>query len=217
MFTGIIEELGLVKSVQKKSESIRLGLQADNVFQDCAIGDSICVNGVCLTAVKVAQKNVEFDLLAETANRSNLGLLSSGDKVNLERSLQVGQCLSGHFVSGHVDGLVELKYKNTNTSDLVLGFEVDEEILKFIAFKGSVAIDGISLTVSKVDKDKKVFEVSIIPHTAKITTLGLLRKGGQVNIEVDLLARYIYNFIDQGQGQIKAKLTPDFLSKHGFI
>ncbi|MCK4248906.1 MAG: riboflavin synthase [Candidatus Omnitrophica bacterium] len=217
MFTGIIEELGLVKSVQKESEGIRLSVQADNVFQDCCIGDSICVNGVCLTAVKVNEKKVEFDLLAETANRTNLGLLNPGDKVNLERSLKAGQRLSGHFVSGHVDGTGALKYSRTKTSDLALGIKVDKEILKFISFKGSVAIEGVSLTVSDVNKVDKVFEVSIIPHTAKITTLGLISEGTKVNIEVDMLARYIYNFLNQDKGRVKAELTSGFLSEHGFM
>ena len=192
-------------------------MQADNVFQDCCIGDSICVNGVCLTAVKVNEKKVEFDLLAETANRTNLGLLNPGDKVNLERSLKAGQRLSGHFVSGHVDGTGALKYSRTKTSDLALGIKVDKEILKFISFKGSVAIEGVSLTVSDVNKVDKVFEVSIIPHTAKITTLGLISEGTKVNIEVDMLARYIYNFLNQDKGRVKAELTSGFLSEHGFM
>jgi len=231
MFTGIVEELGTVKSKRKQSGNMRFSVEAADIVQDCRIGDSICVNGVCLTVVKILNSVIEFDVLTETVNRSNLGLLKTGNKVNLERSLKVGQRLSGHFVSGHVDGMGVIKYRKIESGDLVLGIEVAEELFKFVSLKGSVAVDGISLTVSACDRTQCLFQVNIIPHTAKITTLGLVCQADKVNIEVDMFARYIYNFLcsDEKKDETLKKmdsssmtkkdpgLTAGYLTKHGFM
>lgn len=230
MFTGIVEELGTVRTIHRQDRGMRLAVQSVCIAQDSKIGDSICVNGVCLTVVKTTDSVVEFDVMAQTIGCSNLGLLKTSDKVNLERSLKIGQRLSGHFVSGHVDCLGTIQYRSEESPDLVLGIGVEEGLLKFISLKGSVAVDGVSLTVSGLDKEKHIFRVNIVPHTARVTTLGLVGQRDKVNIEVDMLARYIYNLVsgkesDSGPnksdlGDIptdKNGLTQDFLAEHGFV
>ena len=188
MFTGIIEELGIVKAVSRKGRLISLSIQADKAISDTKIGDSIAVNGVCLTVVKIEDKVLSFDLLEETARLTNLGKLKSNEKVNLERSLKIGDRLSGHFVTGHIDCPGAIREKTYVSGNLCVGISIPAEFLKFIVPKGSVAVDGISLTV--VSKHSNVFTVYIIPHTLQNTTLSFKGPSAQVNIETDILAKY---------------------------
>ena len=188
MFTGIIEELGIVKDVSRKGRLISLSIQADKVISDTKIGDSIAVNGVCLTVVKIEDKVLSFDLLEETARLTNLGKLKSNEKVNLERSLKIGDRLSGHFVTGHIDCPGAIREKTYVSGNLSFKITIPREFLKFIALKGSITVDGISLTVS--DKRSNTFSVCIIPHTLKNTTLSFKGPSSEVNIETDILAKY---------------------------
>ncbi len=188
MFTGIIEELGVVKAISRKGRLILLSLQADKIIPDAKIGDSIAVNGVCLTVVKIEAKTLSFDLLEETARLTNLGKLRVGEKVNLERSLKIGDRLSGHFVTGHIDCLGIIRNKSHKNGNLCFEIAVKPEFLKFIVPKGSVAVDGISLTV--VNKHSNAFTVYVIPHTLQNTTLSFKGPSVEVNIETDILAKY---------------------------
>ena len=188
MFTGIIEELGVVKGISRKGQAMLLSVQADKVLPDTKIGDSIAVNGVCLTVVKIEGRLLSFDLLAETARLTNLGKLKPGEKVNLERSLKVGDRLSGHFVTGHIDCLGLIRNKSHKNGNPCFEITLKPEFLKFIVPKGSVSIDGISLTV--VNKHSNAFTVYVIPHTLRDTTLSFKGPSSEVNIETDILAKY---------------------------
>ena len=188
MFTGIIEELGIVKAISRKGRLILLSLQADKIIPDAKIGDSIAVNGVCLTVVKIEARTLSFDLLEETARLTNLGKLRVGEKVNLERSLKIGERLSGHFVTGHIDCAGIIRGKSHKSGNLCFEIALPAEFLKFIVPKGSVAVDGISLTV--VNKHSNAFTVYVIPHTLQNTTLSFKGPSAQVNIETDILAKY---------------------------
>ena len=188
MFTGIIEELGVVKAISRKGRLILLSLQADKIIPDTKIGDSIAVNGVCLTVVKIEARTLSFDLLEETARLTNLGKLRAGEKVNLERSLKIGDRLSGHFVTGHIDCAGIIRGKSHKSGNLCFEIALPAEFLKFIVPKGSVAVDGISLTV--VNKHSNAFTVYVIPHTLQNTTLSFKGPSAEVNIETDILAKY---------------------------
>ena len=188
MFTGIIEELGAVKEISRKGGVIFLSIQTDKCAQDAKTGDSIAVNGVCLTVVRRAEDILGFELLEETFRLTNLGKLKSNEKVNLERSLRIGDRLSGHFVTGHIDCLGAIREKTYVSGNLSFKIAIPQEFLKFIALKGSIAVDGISLTVS--DKRSNTFSVYIIPHTLQNTTLSFKGPSSEVNIETDILAKY---------------------------
>src|SRR3989338_5123122 len=188
MFTGIIEELGQVKSALRKGSLLILSIQTDKAAQDTKVGDSIAVNGVCLTVVKKAGSVLSFELLEETAKLTNLGKASVGEKVNVERSLKVGDRLCGHFVTGHIDCLGLIRAKSHKSGNLCFEITLKSEFLKFIVPKGSVAIDGISLTV--VNKHSNAFAVYVIPHTLCNTTLSFKGPSSVVNMERDILAKF---------------------------
>ena len=188
MFTGIVEELGVVKNMARKGAITVLSIQADKCARDAKVGDSIAVNGACLTVVKMEDKVLSFDLLEETSRLTNLGKLKIGEKVNLERSLKAGDRLSGHFVSGHIDCAGVIRNKAHISGNLCFEIAVPPKFLKYIAPKGSISVDGISLTV--VNKRSNVFSVYIIPHTLRNTTLSFKGPSSEVNIETDLLAKY---------------------------
>jgi len=187
MFSGIVEELGEVKNISKRANITLLEIGAEKVLKDTKIGDSIAVNGICLTVVKNEQGTLSFESIPETLKATNLGILKVSDKVNLERSLKIGDRLSGHFVTGHIDctGIIRKKnYVNNN-----LGFEIaiPTEFISYCLTKGSIAVDGISLTIQ--NKKANTFTVYIIPHTLKNTTLGFKGPSDKVNIEFDILAK----------------------------
>ena len=188
MFTGIIEELGQVKSALRQGSLLILSIQTDKAAQDTKVGDSIAVNGVCLTVVKKAGSVLSFELLEETAKLTNLGKARVGEKVNVERSLKMGDRLSGHFVTGHIDCIGTIRNKTHVSGNLCFEIILPMEFLKFVVSKGSVAVDGISLTVA--NKRSNRLSVYIIPHTLDNTTLFFKGPSSIVNIECDILAKY---------------------------
>lgn len=188
MFSGIIEKLGIVKEIDT-GDAPKLVITAEGWLNDIGVGDSIAVNGVCLTVIELTKDDFAADVMPETLRKTDLGELKAGDTVNLEKALKVGDRLGGHFVSGHVDRPGVIASEEDEKNAVLLSFKTDPDIMEFIAEKGSVAIDGISLTVVGVMDD--MFSVSLIPHTMAVTTLGRKKPGSTVNIEVDMLARYI--------------------------
>lgn len=187
MFTGIVEELGRVKNLSRQGKVILLTVEADKVLEETKIGDSIAINGCCLTVVKKEENTLSFEMMPETARGTDLGALRLSDKVNLERSLRVGDRVSGHFVQGHVDCLGTIRSKVYYRDNLVFRIVAPPEFMKYVLPKGSVCLDGISLTVA--DKKTGIFSVYIIPHTLKNTTLGFKGPSDKINIEFDILAK----------------------------
>ncbi|MBV68252.1 MAG: riboflavin synthase [Pelagibacterales bacterium] len=193
MFTGITENIGVIKSISKR-DPIAYNIETNMILKDVKIGSSIMCSGICLTIVKKTKKSFYVNLSEETLKVTTAKNWKVGTKVNLEKSLKVGDEIAGHFVSGHVDGITELEEKKVLKKSTLLNFALSKKIAKFICEKGSVTIDGVSLTVNTVFKNK--FSINIIPHTNKVTTLGKLKKGDMVNIEIDILARYINKSIN---------------------
>lgn len=193
MFTGIIIELGEIVSLDKRGESARLSLKGREILKGIAIGDSIAINGVCLTVVDIEKDTVSFDVSYETLKSTNLGNLKRGDRVNLESSLRPDSKLGGHFVTGHVEAVGKIRSKRQAGNALRIEIDAPGNVLKYLVEKGSVTIDGISLTVVDVLKD--AFSVVIIPHTSQITTIGFKNTGDTVNLEPDILAKYVARFL----------------------
>jgi riboflavin synthase len=189
MFTGIVEELGEVESLTDLGDSVRLRLRGPLVVEDAGHGDSIAVNGVCLTVVDASVESFTADVMRETLDRSSLGALRPGDPVNLERSLRVDGRLGGHVVQGHVDGTGSILARTASEHWEVLRVSLPADLTRYVVLKGSIAVDGVSLTVSAVDD--MAFEVSLIPSTLALTTLGRKSVGDDVNLEVDVLAKYV--------------------------
>ncbi|MCS6776473.1 MAG: riboflavin synthase [Chloroherpetonaceae bacterium] len=202
MFTGIVEEMGTVVANEREERSARLTLVAPTTHAGVRVGDSVAVNGCCLTVVQVKGDQLTFDAVPETLHRTNLGTLKPGDRVNLERALAVGARLGGHFVQGHIDGVGTLISLSPQENAVVMEFRVPPGLSKYIVEKGSIAVDGVSLTVAEARAD--TFTVWIIPHTREITTLGLRQIGDPVNLECDLLGKYVERLIEarfsQGMG-----------------
>ncbi|MDO4685430.1 MAG: riboflavin synthase [Corynebacterium sp.] len=195
MFTGIIEEIGQVIEVQNLGDSVRIKVAARAVLGDAAIGDSIAVNGVCLTVAARDDVSFQADCMRETLERSSLGQLEVGSQVNLERAVAVNARLGGHIVQGHVDGVTCLRNRQHSEHWDVLRFDLPAELSRYVVLKGSIAIDGTSLTISALGED--YFEVSLIPTTLKDTVFGELRVGDVVNLEVDVLAKYVERLLGQ--------------------
>ena len=216
MFTGIIEEIGTILSVQKGSKSARLTIQGALVFDDLKLGDSVAINGVCLTATSLSGRVFTADVMRETLSRSNLGELRAGSRVNLERAMLSGGRFGGHIVSGHIDGTGQISRMDMDDNAVWVTIEAAAEILKYITEKGSITIDGISLTVARVDE--KSFAVSVIPHTGRETTLLDKAVGSTVNLENDIVGKYIERFVglNTKKEQPASKITMDFLAKAGF-
>ena len=189
MFTGLVEEKGTVRQLKTSNSACDLTIEAPLVSEDVSIGDSIAINGCCLTVVSINGKLLTFQAGSETLGRTNLGQLQPESAVNLERSLQVGQRMGGHYVSGHVDALGTVDERNDDGEWAEFWFRVPAELTKQMAPKGSVTVDGISLTIVNVESDR--FSVALIPHTLDVTTLGGRNVGDQVNIETDVLAKYV--------------------------
>lgn len=188
MFTGLVETLGTVTSIADEPPGKRIAVAAASIAGDAAIGDSIAVNGCCLTVVVIAGETLSFDAGPETLSRTNLGGLAAGSRVNLERSLQLGDRLGGHFVTGHIDRIGTLERRGDDAGWSTLWFNMPEELSKQMVSKGSIAVDGVSLTL--IDVEPTRFSVQLIPHTLSVTTLGFLKPGDAVNLETDLLAKY---------------------------
>ncbi len=189
MFTGLVEEKGTVRQLKTSNSACDLSIEAPLVSEDVSIGDSIAINGCCLTVVSINGKLLTFQAGSETLGRTNLGQLQPESAVNLERSLQVGQRMGGHYVSGHVDALGTVDERNDDGEWAEFWFRVPAALTRQMAPKGSVTVDGISLTIVNVESDR--FSVALIPHTLDVTTLGSRNVGDQVNIETDVLAKYV--------------------------
>ena len=218
MFTGLIEEVGEITSVTRKGNSAQITVKAGKILKDTKIGDSISTNGVCLTVTEKTSNTFTVDVMPETMNRSNLKNFKYGSKVNLERALRVGDRLDGHMVSGHVDGLGKIANYLKEDNAVWITVEADKSLLKYIIEKGSIAIDGTSLTVAYVDD--RSFKVSIIPHTGEATTLLDKKIGDEVNLECDMVGKYIEKFMkfeEDKPEESNSNLNEDFLRQNGFM
>jgi riboflavin synthase len=189
MFTGLVEAMGVVERVTAEPPGVRLAVRQPEVLGEARVGESIAINGCCLTVVAARQGTAEFEAGAETLARTNLGRLQGGAHVNLERSLKVGDRLGGHFVTGHIDSLGWLDRRETEGDWATYWFRVPPPLTRHMAGKGSIAVDGVSLTLVAVERER--FSVALIPHTLQVTTLGRLREGDAVNLETDILAKYV--------------------------
>ena len=196
MFTGIVRELGRVVSVGESPTGIRLEIEARQTAASAAVGDSVAVNGCCLTVVSLARGRIAFDAVPETLARTSIGELRSGAVVNLEPALRAGEPLGGHYVQGHVDGVGHVRQLEDGPQGRRLSVEMPTELLRFVVERGSVTLEGVSLTVAALDEHG--FTVALIPHTLAVTTLGGLASGATVNLEVDVLARYVERLLSRG-------------------
>ncbi len=216
MFTGIIEEIGTVRAITKSEKAARISIDAIRVLEDVKLGDSISTNGVCLTVTDFSKSSFTVDVMAETIRRSNLGLLTPDMEVNLERALKASDRLGGHIVSGHIDGTGKIVSLKKEDNAVWVTVSAERNLLKYIISKGSIAIDGISLTVAYVDDN--VFEVSIIPHTKESTTLLHKKVGDVLNLECDLVGKYIEKLMIYGKNEpVESKIDMEFLQRNGFV
>jgi riboflavin synthase len=218
MFGGLIEEMGAVSVLNKSLAGTRLTIIASKVMEDLAVGASVSVNGTCLTVVERTDQDFSVDVSPETLQVTTLGHLTTGSPVNLERAMKLNERIGGHMVAGHVDGIGTLRGRHQEGNALILEVEAPKEILRLCVTKGSITVDGISLTINSVTD--KSFCLSIIPHTAKVTTLGLKQIGDQVNLESDLIGKYVDRLL-QERGSLPPKPAPvidkDYLKRRGLI
>ncbi|MBO5947563.1 riboflavin synthase [bacterium] len=212
MFTGIIEEVGKILNTTQKFEAITLTISASKIFDDIKIGDSISVNGVCTTVTSFNSNSFTVDISAQTLNVTNFKNLKNNDFVNLERAMQIGARFGGHIVSGHIDFVSQFLNKKEVGNSIFLTFEISQDKEKYFVDKGSVTINGISLTIAQ--KQKNAITVCIIPHTLENTNLKYLKIGEFVNIEIDLVAKYIENFTISNDNT--SKINENFLKENGF-
>jgi riboflavin synthase len=213
MFSGIVEETGTLRTLRRQGASAVLGVDARVVLDELRIGDSVAVNGTCLTVTGLSPEGFDADVAPETLRRTNLGLLQPGHAVNLERSVMVGGRIGGHFVQGHVDGIGRVAALQPEGNAIVAEFEADAEILRYIVMKGFVAVDGMSLTV--VRRGATRFTISLIPHTRSSSIAGRYRVGQAVNLEVDVLAKYVEQLL--GGPSSGAALSRSMLERAGFL
>lgn len=217
MFTGIIEEIGRIDSIKKGTQSAVLGIRCQKVLEGTKIGDSIAVNGVCLTVTSLHERGYTADVMAETLQRSSLGSLSKNSPVNLERAMAADGRFGGHIVAGHIDGTGKIRDIRRDETAVWYTVEAEPQILRYVVEKGSIAIDGISLTVARVtDRD---FSVSIIPHTQGETSLGFRQKGDIVNLECDVIGKYVEKLMKPAgiTTSVESNITDTFLMEHGYI
>ena len=218
MFTGLVAELGTVQRLARPGSSYHLTVGAKKVLENLKIGDSVAVNGACLTVVRMDDSGFTADVMPETVRLTNIGSLQPGSKVNLERTLRLCDGLDGHIVSGHVEGLGTISEQRPEGIAVVVTIDTPPELLKYIIKKGSIAIDGISLTVTEVTDTS--FSVSLIPHTAKATTLGFKKVGDSVNLETDILGKYVERMLTwnkQTQAGKADTLNMQTLLENGFV
>lgn len=215
MFTGIIEEIGIIQSIKKNNKSSVISIQGKKIFEDIHIGDSISVNGVCLTVTTFSNKTFTADVMNETLSRSSLGSLKNGSYVNLERAMSSSGRFGGHIVSGHIDGTGRIIKIKRDDNAIWYTIIVEDSLIRYIVEKGSVAIDGISLTIVNVNKNS--FSVSIIPHTSQETILSHRLVGDIVNIENDVIGKYVEKLITfEKNKKDESNITMDFLINNGF-
>ncbi len=221
MFTGIIEGLGNIAAIHSSGQGNRVTIEAGFALDQTKIGDSISVSGACLTAVKIEGRRFEVDVSPETLKTTIFGQAKVGDRVNLERAMRFSDRIDGHLVSGHIDGTGIVKQREIQGNAVIVTIEVAESLTRYMIAKGSVAVDGISLTINSCDAGS--FSISIIPHTAKLTTIGFKNRGDRVNIETDMIGKYVERFLagvsQSGKDQISKRSTIDqeYLIKTGFI
>ena len=201
MFTGIVEELGTVTNIENGPDSAKLTIEAKGFFSDIKLGDSIAVNGCCLTAVTNTADMFTVDVMKQTLAITNIGALKVGDLVNLEKAMQVSDRLGGHIVQGHVDSLATLSAANQGEDWYELVFEVPTSYLKYMQPQGSITLNGVSLTIAKLDDQNRLLSVWLIPETLKRTNLSKLKVGDQVNLEVDVLAKYVERIMKAGNNE----------------
>ncbi|WP_144462603.1 riboflavin synthase [Siminovitchia fortis] len=214
MFTGIVEEIGTVLRIDRKAKSFNVHIQAEKILEDIHPGDSISVNGVCLTATEITRSTFQADVMPETFNVTSLSMLAPGSKVNLERAIAANGRFGGHFVSGHVDGTGTLISKKSMENALYMVIQIPEKFQVFVMEKGSIAIDGTSLTIFETDGEK--ITISLVPHTQAETILAEKNIGDPVNIEFDMFGKYIYHMLESRK-EIKTGITMDKLLENGFI
>ena len=221
MFTGIIEGLGKIAAIRSSGQGDRVTIEADFSLDQTKIGDSISVSGACLTAVKIEDRRFEVDVSPETLKTTILNQAKVGDSVNLERAMRFSDRIDGHLVSGHIDGTGIVKQREMLGNAINVRIEAGESLTRYMIAKGSVAVDGISLTINSCDAGS--FSISIIPHTSKLTTIGIKKRGERVNIETDMIGKYVERFLTAdsptGKDQITKRSTVDqaYLIKTGFI
>lgn len=217
MFSGIVEEMGAITSMEKTLAGMRLTILASTIMGDLKIGDSISINGTCLTVVTKDERNFAVDVSPETLSVTTLGHLTTGAPVNLERAMKLNERIGGHLVAGHVDGVGTIRNRRQEGNAIFFTIEVPNEILRYCVVKGSVTVDGISLTIN--DVTDKGFSVAIIPHTAKVTTLGLKQAGDSVNLESDLIGKYVERLLQERNQLPKptTRIDKDYLRKRGLI
>ena len=224
MFTGFTAALGSVRRLARRGEDALLEIETSLDLDDVRIGDSIAINGACLTVTARSSRTFTADVSAETLSRTTLRNLTAGDRVNLEKALAVGDRLGGHIVLGHVDGVGRIVEKTSHSGSLNLGFEIDPGLCRYVVAKGSITVDGISLTVNRCEKNR--FYVNIIPHTTAVTTLGFKKAADEVNIETDILARYLEKLV-AGEKETGGATGPadgsaggvdlEMLARYGFL
>lgn len=217
MFTGIVEEVGTLKAIRKGAHSAVLEIQAKVVLEDIHLGDSIAVNGICLTATSFSPSGFTADVMHETLNRSALSALRPGSRVNLERAMAANGRFGGHIVAGHVDGVGTVRRIEKDDNAIWYTIAAGPEILRYVVEKGSITIDGISLTVARVDSDS--FAISAIPHTVSVTVLADRKPGDQVNLETDIVGKYVEKLLQTpppAEEERKSGITREFLTRYGF-
>jgi len=214
MFTGIIEEIGFVENFSKNSNAL-ITVQCAKILEDMKIGDSIAINGVCQTVIKFDKNSFSAQVSAETLSKTNLEQLKVKEEVNLERAMTLSSRLGGHIVTGHVDGLAKVKNIQKQADFYTIKFEVEKELVKYLAKKGSITINGISLTIA--DTSANEFSVAIIPHSFENTNLKNLKIGGFVNIEADILAKYVEKILSTSDNGGNKKVDENFLKENGFF
>jgi riboflavin synthase len=221
MFTGIIEGQGTIGAIRPAGQGKRLTIEADYALDQTKIGDSIAVNGACLTVVKISAKKFEVDLSPETLATSTFDKAKRGDRLNIERAMRLSDRIDGHLVSGHVDGIGVIRQREKLGNAIMVTIAVPEALSRYIIHKGSIAVDGISLTINTCEPQS--FTVSIIPHTAGLTTIGIKQKGDAVNVETDMIGKYVERFTRGESTHNREKTTAssgidmEFLAKSGFL
>lgn len=216
MFTGIIEAQGKLQALSPNGGDLTLTAQSDQLdFSDVKLGDSIAVNGVCLTVTALGNRSFSADVSRETLSLTSLGQLKPDSKINLEKAMQPSSRFGGHIVSGHVDGLGKVVKLTPDARSIRIDVQAPDELAKYIAHKGSITVDGISLTVNSVNGS--VLSLNIIPHTAEITTIGDWQTGSLVNLEVDVIARYLERLLLGDKAAAKSDISTEFLAQHGFM
>jgi len=214
VFSGIIDQIGVIRRASDTPNGRVLAVEAPDYWHDLPIGASVAIDGVCLTLTKADGSIASFDVIAETLRRSTLGRLRAGDRVNLQKSMAVGDRIDGHFVQGHVDAVAEVAAVERTTAEAVWWFAPGDDAMRYMVPKGSVAVDGISLTIAAVEPNR--FSVALIPTTLERTTLGEKRIGAQVNIETDILARSLAHLMQRMSADAPPGITPEFLRESGF-